>query len=105
MSLLRAIAVALRRRRKRVSRVFGPPVVQGVYGHTPLFYAIGAGHREVARMLIDAGADMDSEDKAGHTPLFFAIGSGQKVRHKTRCSAVHHASFDSFCHRLDLDAR
>lgn len=81
MSLLRAIAVALRRRTEAcltgfLSACHG----QGVYGHTPLFYAIGAGHREVARMLIDAGADMDSEDKAGHTPLFFAIGSGQKVR-------------------------
>jgi ankyrin repeat protein len=36
-----------------------------------------AGHREVARMLIDRGADVSARDKDGRTPMRLASQVGQ----------------------------
>ena len=45
-------------------------------GRTPLLIAMGAGHREVARVLIQSGADVRPVDPEGHDALFFASAYG-----------------------------
>ena len=43
------------------------------YGVTPLHYAAGYGHKEIAELLIDKGADVDAKADNGITPLDAAI--------------------------------
>ena len=43
------------------------------YGVTPLHYAAGYGHKEIAELLIDKGADVDAKADNGITPLDWAI--------------------------------
>jgi ankyrin repeat protein len=45
-------------------------------GFTPLLEAARRGHEEIARALIDAGADVDATDPYGVTPLMFSLISG-----------------------------
>jgi len=44
---------------------------------TPLMYAAREGHREVARRLLDAGADVNAVDMNEITPLMLAIGNAR----------------------------
>ena len=44
------------------------------WGWTPLHYAAGEGHKEIAELLIAAGADMNVKNKDGATALDKAIG-------------------------------
>lgn len=44
---------------------------------TPLLYAAREGHREVARLLLEAGADIEKADADGVTPLLMAVLNGQ----------------------------
>jgi len=44
---------------------------------TPLMFAAREGHVEVARLLLDAGAEVNAADRNGITPLFMAIGSNR----------------------------
>jgi len=52
---------------------------------TPLHYASGYNHLEIAKMLIDEGANLESTDSKGNTPLHYAAGYGrpQLVRQLT----------------------
>ena len=49
-----------------------------LFGETPLHYAIAACleaplmHLEVARLLIDRGADVNAKDESGDTPIDYA---------------------------------
>ena len=43
-------------------------------GNTPLMFALKKGHTVVAKILLDAGADVNSRDKLGLTPLLIACG-------------------------------
>jgi len=44
---------------------------------TPLMFAAREGHVEAARLLIDAGSDVNAVDKNDITPLFMAIGNNR----------------------------
>jgi len=44
-----------------------------VVGVTPLFAAVGEGRKEMAELLIAAGADVNAKDVVGDTPLDWAI--------------------------------
>lgn len=46
-------------------------------GKTPLHEAVIEGHKNVVRALMDAGADVNIQDKNGNTPLHIAIGLGR----------------------------
>jgi len=43
---------------------------------TPLHLALERGHAEVARLLVDYGADLTAQDDDGWTPLHFAVQEG-----------------------------
>jgi len=42
-------------------------------GSTPLALAVANGHRELARILIENGAGLDTADKLGMTPIFRSV--------------------------------
>jgi ankyrin repeat protein len=56
---------------ERGSRYFTPG------GLTPLLYAARDGRVEAAKILVDAGADLEAMDPNGITPLLMAISNGQ----------------------------
>ena len=45
-------------------------------GETPLHWAAGAGYRQTAKALLDAGADLHARDNKGRTPLHWAVQPG-----------------------------
>jgi ankyrin repeat protein len=45
--------------------------------NSPLAYAVGGGQLEVARLLVEQGADVDTRNVAGATPLHIAAGHGR----------------------------
>ncbi|KMP02779.1 NACHT and Ankyrin domain containing protein [Coccidioides immitis RMSCC 2394] len=63
--------------KKRGEAVFrrGPEHMKDSYGRTPLFWAASRGHGEVARLLLDNGANVNSKDKNKLTPLHVATTS------------------------------
>jgi len=50
----------------------------GSHSHTPLMYAVYMGHYEVSKILIEAGADLETPDKAGNAPLMTARRKGSE---------------------------
>lgn len=44
-------------------------------GRTPLHYACGFNHANIARMLLDEGAPIEATDSMGNTPLHYAAGT------------------------------
>jgi ankyrin repeat protein len=47
------------------------------FGRTPLHLAVGSGRTEVARLLLDRGADVNARDDTGkETPLHYAAWDG-----------------------------
>ena len=49
-----------------------------LYGDTPLLWATGFGHKEVAALLIAKGADVNAKAEGGWTPLHYATGGDEK---------------------------
>ncbi len=49
-----------------------------LYGDTPLLWAAGFGHKEVVKMLITKGADVNVKAQGGWTPLHYAAGGNDK---------------------------
>lgn len=47
-------------------------------GRTALMYAIEGGHRDVVQDLLDAGADLCTEDNDGYNVVDFALRSGDR---------------------------
>ena len=45
---------------------------------TPLHYAVGFGHSDVAKLLLAHKADVNAKEKNGGIPLMFAAGNGQR---------------------------
>lgn len=45
-------------------------------GNTPLMFACAAGHEEIVRVLLDAGARVEDHNENGHTPLMEAASAG-----------------------------
>jgi ankyrin repeat protein len=43
-----------------------------MYGHTPLHYAGSLGNSKICKLLLESGADINSQDIAGGTPLVYA---------------------------------
>ena len=50
--------------------------VSSQYAETALHYAVRSKNWEVAELLINAGANVDSQSSAGYTPLQFAVVNG-----------------------------
>jgi len=50
---------------------------QDEHGRTPLHLAAGMGQVDVARMLVERGADMSAQDEHGRTPLHLAASRGR----------------------------
>jgi ankyrin repeat protein len=51
-------------------------------GSTPLHYAAWKGHPEAAKLLLDAGAEVDAQNEGGHwggTPLHAAAHANQRA--------------------------
>ncbi|KAF3235111.1 hypothetical protein TWF192_001077 [Orbilia oligospora] len=48
-------------------------------GRTPLLWAAGKGHEAVTRLLINAGAEIETKDKDGWTPLSWAAENGYEA--------------------------
>ncbi len=53
--------------------------VRDQFGNTALLYAAGAGHAEVVRLLLKAGADPSAKSRAGATALERALAGGHHV--------------------------
>src|SRR5690606_1223799 len=58
------------------ARAADPNAAERSYGHTALMWAAAAGHVDVARLLLDAGASANARSTAGDTPLHFAAAGG-----------------------------
>ena len=69
---------ALRSRREMVEFLVKQraPQVQDVNGNTPLHCAALGGDPEVARMLLEGGADVEAGNSEGDRPLHLAAGAG-----------------------------
>nr|XP_042905187.1 ankyrin repeat and KH domain-containing protein 1 isoform X1 [Parasteatoda tepidariorum] len=52
-----------------------PPIVCPE-GNTPLMFACAAGHEDIVRVLLDAGARVEDHNENGHTPLMEAASAG-----------------------------
>jgi len=52
------------------------PNVRGILGETPLHIVATWGDAEAARILLDAGAEIDVNGEYDHTALHYAIGQG-----------------------------
>lgn len=61
---------------RHFAEVIGVPLdePQGDFRQTPLHYAAGNGHLDVARYLLAKGADIDAIDRTGQPPLAGALG-------------------------------
>ncbi|GMB07454.1 ankyrin repeat domain-containing protein [Thermolongibacillus altinsuensis] len=66
-------------------------------GNTPLHYASEKGLRELVRLLVENGADVNATNKEGDTPLIVAAQSGQveivKFLHEHGAD-IHHANHE-----------
>ena len=47
-------------------------------GSTALGHAAKNGHKEIAELLVENGADVSAKDEDGWTPLFYPAGGGKK---------------------------
>lgn len=51
----------------------GADMEDGMAGNTPLMFAVGRGHANVVKLLIEKGADVNAKNSQGHTPLLYAV--------------------------------
>ena len=51
----------------------------GLLEWTPLHYAVFQGHKEISKLLISNGADMNAKDNAGGTPLHLTLDNYASV--------------------------
>ena len=58
-------------------------------GGTPLHWAAGEGHKEIAELLIAKGAYVNAKDKSGYTPLDRAI---EELNTKPQTSSANTAA-------------
>ncbi|KAF8063061.1 AKR2A [Scenedesmus sp. PABB004] len=68
---------ARRARGARRTRADARGVRAGAQVRTPLHWACGYNHLEIAKMLIDEGAALDARDSKENTPLHYAAGYGR----------------------------
>ncbi|KAK6523259.1 hypothetical protein TWF694_006148 [Orbilia ellipsospora] len=68
-------------------------LLEGTYGAKLLCSASRNGHKEIARLLIEGGADIEAEDEVGRTPLQVAAENGHEV--VARLLIDYGAHFDS----------
>lgn len=71
-------------------------------GKSALHYACMVGHPQMARLLIDNGADINIEDNLGHTPLIDAATGETRLKENFRQMSINpdranNASRDTFC--------
>ena len=55
----------------------GPAHAANPFGSTPLHFAAWAGRKGTAQALLDAGANVDAQDRHGRSPLFYAACWGR----------------------------
>jgi ankyrin repeat protein len=60
-------------------------------GNTPLHLALASNHIDTAKLLIDAGADVDAPDKDGRTPLQLALGLKDQTQARAAALALVNA--------------
>lgn len=49
-----------------------------IYGNTPLHWATAFGNKEIAKLLVDNGADTNAKDDNAFTPLHYAVNNNNK---------------------------
>lgn len=50
-----------------------------VEGRSPLHFAAGFGHLDIAKLLIEEGANLEAQDSKGNTPLHYSAGYGRTL--------------------------
>jgi ankyrin repeat protein len=60
-------------------------------GNTPLHLALASNHLDTAKLLIEAGADVDAPDKDGRTPLQLALGLKDQAQARAAALALVNA--------------
>lgn len=73
---------------------------------TPLHWAAGMDHADVAALLLREGASLEAADSKGNTPLMYAgagyMYAGAFVEHVRRCGAVCEGSGQQGQHAADV---
>jgi prepilin-type N-terminal cleavage/methylation domain-containing protein len=73
--------------RRLIENSLGNVNRHGNMGRTPLHYAASHGHKDVAELLIEKGAEVDAKDIRLETPLHYAVCSSYDVA-KSHCGQI-----------------
>ena len=49
------------------------------YGQTPLYWAVGNGHKAVVKLLLEKGVELESKEEHGWMPLLGAATNGHET--------------------------
>ncbi|KAK8132021.1 hypothetical protein PG999_000194 [Apiospora kogelbergensis] len=80
------------------------------HGRSPLSYIAERGYADIAKLLIEKGADINTANRGGSTPLYFALSSGRtdvaklliekganiNIADQTGTTPLHQASFNGY---------